>query len=129
MERPYVKTKKMLLLCTRTRAHTMGIFVVAVVRTENKVVLQFFWQKGKEAMQRMYPEFDRDVDCVTSDGAKSTGAPTVKIWPDLKAWPQCLDHVVRNLQLSPCLETGEVKLFGPESASAARHYPLCRLLW
>jgi hypothetical protein len=87
--------KRNLLLCTLTTAHTMVIIAVAVVGTENKVALRFFLRKVKEAMERMYPDFDWDVDYVMSDGATGIGSSAKKIWPELKAWLQCLFHVIR----------------------------------
>ena len=66
----------------------MVIIAVAVVGTENKVVLQFFLRKVKEAMERMYPDFNCDVYYVMSDGATGIGSSAKKICSHLKAWPQ-----------------------------------------
>ena len=48
-------------------------------------------------MQRMYPNFDWEVDYVMSNGAIGIGSSAKKIWPELRAWLQWLFHVIRNL--------------------------------
>ena len=45
----------------------------------------------------MYPNFVLDVDYVVSDEATCIGSSGKKIWAELKAWVQCLFHVIRNL--------------------------------
>ena len=48
-------------------------------------------------MEHMYLDFDWGVDYVMSDGATSIGSSAKKIWPELKAWLQCLFQVIRDL--------------------------------
>ena len=69
---------RILLLCTLTTAHTMAIIAVAVVGMENEVALRSCLRKVKEAMERMDPEFDWDVDYVMSDGATGIGSSAKK---------------------------------------------------